>query len=402
MRPNVVLVLMDDMGYGDMGCYGPTPVRTPHMDAVARDGVRFERMYSAAPVCTPSRCNLLTGRYAQRVGLPRVLFPRDTIGLEAGERTIGDVLQAAGYATCALGKWHLGCLPEHHPRRHGFDRFFGLPYSNDMQPLPLYDDEEVLPGPVDQASLTRRYTDEAIRFIRDRSEQEPFFVYLAHTMPHIPLHVEADFRGRSGAGTYGDTIECIDFHLGRLLEELHARGLEERTLVIVTSDNGPWFEGGTAGLRGRKFDVYEGGVRMPFVARWPGTLPAGTVCGEPAAFMDLLPTLAAWAGAPLTGCRPLDGADIRHLFRGEGKSPHEALYFYMGNSLNAICAGRWKLHVARGAEGKDRGQMPQLFDLELDPQERYNLADRHPQRVAELTARLTAFDAQLKAERPPA
>ncbi len=402
MRPNIVLLLMDDMGYGDMGCYGPTPVRTPHMDAVARDGVRFERMYSAAPVCTPARCNLLTGRYAQRVGLPRVLFPRDTIGLDAGERTIADVLRGAGYATCALGKWHLGCLPEHHPRRHGFDRFFGLPYSNDMQPLHLYDDEEALPGPVDQASLTRRYTDEAIRFIRDRGPDEPFFVYLAHTMPHIPLHVEADFRGRSAAGTYGDTIECIDFHLGRLLDELRLRGRDEQTLVIVTSDNGPWFEGGTGGLRGRKFEVYEGGVRMPFVARLPGVVPPGTVCSEPAAFMDLLPTLAAWAEAPLEGCRPLDGADIRQLFRGEGTSPHEELYFYVGNSLNAVCAGRWKLHVARGPEAKDRAQMPQLFDLEIDPQERYNLADRHPQRVAELTARMAAFDARLKAERPPA
>ncbi len=398
-RPNVVLVLMDDMGYGDMACYGPTPIRTPEMDAVAARGVRFTHMYSGAPVCTPSRCGLLTGRYAQRVGLPRVLFPKDTAGLPAGERTIADGLRALGYATCALGKWHLGCRPEHHPCRHGFDRFFGVPYSNDMLPLPLYSDEAVVEEAIDQATLTRRYSDEAIAFIRAHRES-PFFVYLAHTMPHIPLHVEPAFRGRSAAGTYGDTIECIDAHLGRLLAELRALGLERDTLVIVTSDNGPWFEGSTGGLRGRKFEAYEGGARMPFVAQWPAAIPAGSVCAEPAIFLDLLPTLTAWAGGTPPADRVLDGLDIRGLFTGEGGSPHDALYFYVGNSLNAIRAGRWKLHVARGGDGKDRKEMPQLFDLSLDPQEAYNLADRHPDLVRHLRGMIEAFDAQVKAECP--
>lgn len=390
---------MDDMGYGDMGCYGPTPIRTPEMDGIAARGVRFTHMYSGAPVCTPSRCGLLTGRYAQRVGLPRVLFPKDTAGLPAGERTIADGLRALGYATCALGKWHLGCRPEHHPCRHGFDRFFGVPYSNDMLPLPLYSDETVVEEAIDQATLTRRYSDEAIAFIRAHRES-PFFVYLAHTMPHIPLHVEPAFRGRSAAGTYGDTIECIDAHLGRLLAELRALGLERDTLVIVTSDNGPWFEGSTGGLRGRKFEVYEGGARMPFVAQWPAAIPAGSVCAEPAIFLDLLPTLTAWAGGMPPADRVLDGLDIRALFRGEGASPHDALYFYVGNSLNAIRVGRWKLHVARGGDGRDRKEMPQLFDLSLDPQEAYNLADRHPELVQRLRGMIEAFDAQVKAECP--
>lgn len=395
-RPNVVLVLMDDMGYGDMGCYAPTPIRTPNMDALAATGVRFTHMYSAAPVCTPSRCGLLTGRYAQRVGLPRVLFPQDTIGLTGAELTVADCLRPLGYATCAIGKWHLGCRPEHHPARHGFDRFFGLLYSNDMAPLHLYADEGVLEQEVDQASLTRRYTDCAIDFVRANRDR-PFFVYLAHTMPHIPLHVEPEFRGRSAAGTYGDTIECIDAHLGRLLLELRALGLQDDTLVMVTSDNGPWFEGSTGGLRGRKFEVYEGGVRSPFVARWPAEVPAGMVCAEPACFPDLLPTLVGLAGGTPPADRVLDGRDISALLRGEGVSPHEAIYLYTGSSLNAVRAGRWKLHVARGAEGKDRSQMPQLFDLSLDPSESYNLADRHPQVVERLRAMMATFDAALRA-----
>lgn len=397
-RPNIILVLMDDMGYGDMGCYGPTPIRTPHMDGVAARGVRFTQMYSAAPVCTPSRCGLLTGRYAQRVGLPRVLFPQDTIGLTGAERTVADCLRPLGYATCGIGKWHLGCRPEHHPCRHGFDRFFGLLYSNDMHPLHLYEDERVLEGQVDQAGLTRRYTDFALDFIRAHRDG-PFFVYLAHTMPHIPLHVEPEFRGRSAAGTYGDTIECIDAHLGRLLAELREQGIENDTLVMVTSDNGPWYEGSTGGLRGRKFEVYEGGVRSPFVAQWPAEIGPGTRCDEPACFPDLLPTLVGLAGGTPPVDRVLDGRDIGPLLRGQGTSPHDAIHFYTGDSLNAVRAGRWKLHVARGAEGRDRSQMPQLFDLEIDPSESYNLADRHPELVERLRAMMGAFDAELRADR---
>ena len=400
-RPNFIVVLMDDMGYGDMGCFGPTPIRTPHMDEIAENGMRFTQMYSLAPVCTPSRCGLLTGRYAQRVGLPRVLFPKDTIGLSAPELTVADCLRPLGYATCAIGKWHLGCRPEHNPCRHGFDRFFGLLYSNDMQPLSLYQDEEVLETSVDQASLTRRYTDFAIDFVRAHRD-EPFFVYLAHTMPHIPLHVEPEFRGRSAAGTYGDTIECIDAHLGRLLGELRAQGLEDNTLVMVTSDNGPWFEGSTGGLRGRKFEVYEGGVRSPFVAQWPAAIPAGAVCAEPSCFLDLLPTLVGLAGGTPPADRVIDGRDIGPLMRGQGVPPRDAFYFYADNSLNAVREGHWKLHVARGGDGNNRAEMPQLFNLAIDPSESYNLADRHPAVVEDLRARMDAFDGALRADRSQA
>ena len=400
-RPNFIVVLMDDMGYGDMGCFGPTPIRTPHMDEIAENGMRFTQMYSLAPVCTPSRCGLLTGRYAQRVGLPRVLFPKDTIGLSAPELTVADCLRPLGYATCAIGKWHLGCRPEHNPCRHGFDRFFGLLYSNDMQPLSLYQDEEVLETLVDQASLTRRYTDFAIDFVRAHRD-EPFFVYLAHTMPHIPLHVEPEFRGRSAAGTYGDTIECIDAHLGRLLGELRAQGLEDNTLVMVTSDNGPWFEGSTGGLRGRKFEVYEGGVRSPFVAQWPAAIPAGAVCAEPSCFLDLLPTLVGLAGGTPPADRVIDGRDIGPLMRGQGVPLRDAFYFYADNSLNAVREGHWKLHVARGGDGNNRAEMPQLFNLAIDPSESYNLADRHPAVVEDLRARMDAFDGALRADRSQA
>ena len=398
-KPNMILIFMDDMGYGDMSCYSNTPIRTPNMDKVAGAGVKFTQMYAAAPICTPSRVGILTGRYPQRSGLSRVLFPEDEEGLTQAEVTIADCLKAQGYATCALGKWHVGCRPEHMPRQHGFDYFFGLPYSNDMDPLPLYENERVIESPPDQATLTRRYTDKAIEFIQEHKDQ-PFFIYLAHTMPHIPLHVEEEFRGKSAAGTYGDTIECIDWHLGRLMDTLEELDLLDNTLLMITSDNGPWYEGSTGGLRGRKFDVYEGGVRMPFVAQWPRVIPAGTLCEQPASQMDLLPTLTKLAGGEVPQDRIIDGRDIWHLFLNQGGSPHEALYFYAGDSLNAIRVGKWKLHVARGFRGEDRREMPQLFDLSIDPGESYNLADRYPGLVEKLIAKMEVFDGEIREQRP--
>ena len=401
-RPNIVVVFMDDMGYGDMGCFGSRAIRTPRMDAVAARGAKFTQMYAAGPICSPSRAGLLTGRYAQRVGIPAVLFPRDTVGLTDREVTVAEILRDADYATCMLGKWHLGCRPEHYPTRHGFDEYFGLLYSNDMQPLHLYRNEEVLETEVDQAQLTRRYTDEAISFIESRHADGPFFVYLAHTMPHIPLHVEPGFRGKSAGGTYGDTIECIDHHLGRLLDRLDELGLTDETLVIVTSDNGPWFEGSAGGLRGRKFDVYEGGVRMPFVAQWPARIPAGTVCDEPVGLIDMLPTFAGLAGAPVPQDRPIDGLDIGEALRGGAAPPREAIYYYCINALSAVRAGKWKLHVSAGIDGAGTYQMPQLFDMEIDEQENYNVANLHPEIVERLAAMIETFDAEVKAECPVA
>ncbi|TDE48432.1 sulfatase [Nonomuraea mesophila] len=396
-RPNVVLVFMDDMGYGDMGAMGGTVVRTPRMDSVAENGITFRHMYSAAPVCTPSRAALMTGRYAQRVGLPRVIFPHEGEGLSGYERTVPEVLKTRGYRTAGYGKWHLGCRPEHNPTRHGFDEFFGLLYSNDMDPVHLYDGEKPVQKEVEQAQLTKQYTDRAIEFI-ERGGDDPFFVYLAHTMPHIPLHVEEGFRGTSRGGTYGDTIECIDFHLGRILDRLEELGLAEDTLVIVTSDNGPWFEGSTGGLRGRKIDTWEGGIRMPFVARWPARIPAGSVCDEPACFIDLLPTLAGLTGADLPADRPLDGIDIGPALTGGPMPEREALYFFHHWTLNALRQGRWKLHVDRNPQ-PDRRELPQLFDLEADPGEAYNVANLEPEVMARLTELATSFAAEIAAQR---
>ena len=396
-QPNVVVIFMDDMGYGDMGCFGSTSIRTPNMDRVGETGIRFTQMYAAASICTPSRCGLLTGRYGQRAGIGRVLFPRDTEGIAAQDTTVAEYLKTAGYATCMAGKWHLGCRPEHNPIRHGFDEYFGLLYSNDMSPLHLYDGEDVIEEEVDQADLTRRYTDRAIEFVQAHRD-EPFFVYLAHTMPHIPLYVEPAFRGQSDGGTYGDTIECIDFHLGRLMDKLDEFGLAEDTLLIVTSDNGPWFEGSTGGYRGRKFDVYEGGIRMPFVARQPGTIPAGSVCEQVASQLDLLPTIANLAGADLPGERTFDGVDISPALVGGDVPPHEQLCYFFHDTLQAIRVGKWKLHVAFGFDDKTK-EMPQLFDMERDPQESYNLADKYPDVVADLRKRLDACAADVRAER---
>lgn len=403
-RPNVVLIFMDDMGYGDMGCMGSDLIRTPRMDELARAGVTFRQMYSAAPICTPSRAALLTGRYAPRVGLPRVLHPEDTAGLSSWEITLPQLLRDVGYRTAIFGKWHLGCHPEHNPVRHGFEEFLGLLYSNDMEPLHLYSGEQVVETVVDQAALTRRYTDAAIDFI-ERHSDESFFVYVPHTMPHIPLHVEEDFRGRSAAGMYGDAIECIDFHLGRLLDRLEELDLAEQTLVIVTSDNGPWFEGSTGGLRGRKFDTYEGGIRMPFIARWPASIPAGVVCEEPACFIDLLPTLVGLAGGEVPTDRPIDGIDIASALRGGPMPEREALYFFYDWTLNAVRSGKWKLHIERAPYDPYRLHhrgLPQLFDLDRDPGECYDLADREPEVMSRLSGLAASFAQEIADQRAQA
>lgn len=382
-KPNIIFVLMDDMGYGDMGCFGSQLVKTPVMDRIAQDGALFSQMYSA-PICSPSRCDLMTGCYAQRVGIPRVLYTDDTIGLTPEYPTIATALGIQGYQSVCIGKWHLGCTEEHFPTRNGFDHFMGLLVSNDMDPLYLYEDETVIDREVDQATLTRRYTDRAIDFVRNRGG-DPFFCYLAHTMPHIPLHVEPEFRGVSLGGLYGDTIECIDHHLGRLLDVLEEEGIAEDTLVIVTSDNGPWFEGSAGPLRGGKFEVYEGGVRVPFVARWPQVIKPGTVWDKPVNFRDMLPTLYRFAGGNPSDYA-CDGVDITPCFQGEPtEREYPPLFYYFNDSLNAVRKGKWKLHVGRFARSAlDTKEMPQLFNLEIDEAERYNLAKNYPEITQEM------------------
>lgn len=356
-------------------------------------------MYAAAPICSPSRAGLLTGRYAQRMGVERVLFPNDTKGIRDEDRTFADYLRDAGYATCMLGKWHLGCLPEHNPVRHGFDSYFGLLYSNDMDPLHLYRGAEAIETDVDQATLTGRYSDEAIAFIEARHGDGPFMVYLAHTMPHIPLHVEEAFRGKSEAGTYGDTIECIDHHLGRIVDTLDELHLRDNTLVIVTSDNGPWFEGSAGPFRGRKFENYDGGIRMPFVANWPGVVPSGTVCDETASLMDMLPTFLHLAGTGIGDGPALDGINIWAAFTGEPCPQREALYHYHKYTLNAVRSGKWKLHVSTAPRG-GRAEMPQLYDMDRDGGESYDLSDLHPDVTKRLTGLIRTFDAEIQTNRP--
>ncbi len=390
-RPNIVYILMDDMGYGDMGCYGSSLLCTPHMDRIAAEGTVCTRMYSA-PVCSPARAQLLTGCYAPRTGITRVLFPQDTTGLTEATPTIATHLRQAGYATMAIGKWHLGCLPEHMPTRHGFDAYYGLLYSNDMDPLFLYRDETVCEWEVDQASLTRRYTDEAIGFI-ERHRDRPFFCYLAHTMPHIPLHVEPRYAGRSRAGLYGDVIECIDDQIGRILEYLDTSGLAENTLVIVSSDNGPWYQGSVRGQRGRKFDVYEGGVRVPFIARWPRRIPPGSHRDQLMSQIDILPTLTNLAGcAPIAG---IDGKDLSGTLIEDGPSPHSEVLLYIDAVPGAVVSGEWKLHLNLGRDtAQAHGEYPQLFHLATDPEESYNLANRYPDVVDRMLEAARRTDAR--------
>lgn len=398
-RPNIVQIVMDDLGYGDLGCTGSPLIATPRMDAAAADGLLVDHAYSTAPTCTPSRAALLTGRYAQRVGLQRVVFPNEAEGLSSFERTIAEVLGEVGYRRAAFGKWHLGDGPEHSPLRHGFEEFFGLPYSNDMDPLYLVEGQAPIEGEVDQTMLTRQYTDRAMDFV-SRHREEPFFIHLAHTFPHIPLHVEESFRGISAAGTYGDTVECVDHHIGRLLDHLDELGLTENTLVIITSDNGPWFEGSTGGLRGRKIDCYEGGVRMPLIARWPGTILAGTRTDDVVSLMDLPVTFAALAGASMPDDRPIDGVDITASLIGADAPPRPPLFFYSHWDLHAVRDGPWKVHLQR--IGQDRRELPQLIDLSRDPQESYDLQSLFPDVMERMLALAADFDREIKASRDEA
>lgn len=413
--PNVVLVYADDLGYGDIGVYGATRIRTPHIDRLAAEGVRFTDFYVAQAVCSASRAALLTGAYPNRVGILGALMPTSEIGISDGETTLGQLVKARGYATAIYGKWHLGHLPPFLPTRHGFDDYLGLPYSNDMwpnhpekmkfPPLPLYSRDAVLTINPDQSQLTGEYARRAVGFIEAHRER-PFFVYLAHTMPHVPIFASGRFRGRSKLGLYGDVIEEIDDSVGQVLAALRRLGLERDTLVIFASDNGPWLSygdhAGSAGpLREGKGTAFEGGVRVPFVARWPGHIPAGTVTREPAMTIDVLPTIARLVGAPLPE-RPIDGLDISPLLLGVAgaRSPHEALLFYYGTELRAVRSGRYKLvfpHRSQTLDGKaGSGGIPgkykqvevplSLYDLVADVGETTDVAAGHPDVVERLQA----------------
>jgi len=411
--PNVVLIFCDDMGYADVGVYGAQGYRTPHIDRLAAEGVRFTDFYVAQAVCSASRAALLTGCYSNRVSIQGALFPGAKTGLHPDEITIAELLKSRGYATAAFGKWHLGDHEKFLPTRQGFDEYFGLPYSNDMwprnrptfPPLPLIDGEKAVETDPDQSRLTARYTERAVQFI-EKVKDKPFFIYLAHTMPHVPIFVSEGRRGATGSGTYADVIAEIDWSVGVILDALRARELDERTLVIFTSDNGPWLTygdhaGSARPFREGKATAFEGGIRVPCVMRWPGKVPAGTVCREPAMTIDLSPTISRLAGEEPPKDRVIDGRDIWPLISGtEGaRSPHDALLFYWGRELHAIRSGRWKLHLrhpyphvsqpgAGGKPGKSepRTMEPALFDLESDPGESRNVAEAHPDVVRRLQA----------------
>lgn len=411
--PNIVIIFTDDQGYGDVGCFGAKGFTTPNLDRMAGEGIRFTDFYVAQPVCSSSRTALLTGCYPNRLGIVGALSPRDRHGINDSETTLGELCKSRGYATAAFGKWHLGHHPQFLPARHGFDEYYGLPYSNDMWPLhstagknfpelPLIEQTTTIAHNPDQSQLTTAYTERACAFIQ-RHSSHPFLMYLAHNMPHVPLHASDRFKGKSEQGLYGDVIEEIDWSVGQVLEVLKRNDLDDKTLVIFTCDNGPWLaygnHAGSAGpLREGKATTFEGGVRVPFIARWLGKIPAGAVCHEPAMTIDLFPTISRLIGAKLPE-QVIDGLDIWSLLTAEkgAKSPHEALYFYWLNRLDAVRSGRWKLHFAHdyphpdppGADSKPGPLTKQkidlaLFDLESDIGETTNVADQHPDFVERL------------------
>jgi arylsulfatase len=395
--PNVIMIYADDLGYGDLGCYG-SRIPTPHLDRMAAEGARFTQFYSANPVCSPSRAALMTGRYPTRVGVPRVLNPQDTTGLPDSETTIAQVLRKVGYKTMCVGKWHLGHLPEYLPTRRGFDEYFGIPYSNDMVPRVLLHNTETVEQTATLETLTQRYTERAVSFIR-RSKDSPFFLYSPHTFPHIPLAVSTRFQGKTGMGLYADVLAELDWSVGQMLAALKENGLDDNTLVMFSSDNGPWYQGSPGRLRGRKGWTFEGGVREPFIARFPGRIRAGTVSHGVASTMDILPTAARLANAPLPG-KPLDGIDIWPLLTGQKSSlERDALLYFDDIHLQCARWGRWKLHLARytGAAyspappGGRRNlplNVPELYDLENDPDESYDLYPDRREVAAEIQARI--------------
>jgi len=415
--PNFVVIFTDDQGYQDIGCFGSPDIRTPRLDQMAAEGMRFTDFYSAAPLCTPSRAALMTGCYAQRISLPHVLFPGSTIGISDKETTIADLLKTRSYARACVGKWHLGHLKPFLPTRHGFDYYFGIPYSNDMKPTPLMRNEETIEEPARQETLTERYTEEALKFIAANRDR-PFFLYLPHTFPHVPLHVSGRFAGKSKRGLYGDVIEAIDWSTGQILDKLKELGLDDNTLVIFTSDNGPWLSKGKDGgsalpLRDGKGTTFEGGMREPCIMRWPGKIPAGRTCSEIASTIDVMPTLAGLAGAKIPADRIIDGKDIWPLMSGVAgaKTPHEAYFYSSGNELQAVRSGKWKLHLdrARPQAGRKKNAPAQggqktpaaLYDLQADVGEKNNVAEQNPDVVNRLQALADAFRADIEKNRRP-
>ncbi len=391
--PNVVVIFADDLGYGDLSCMGHPTIHTPNLDRMAAEGMRLSQFYSAASVCTPSRGALMTGRLPIRLGLAgtrRVLFPGSGGGLPADEVTIATMLRAAGYRTACVGKWHLGHRKRFLPTRHGFDSYYGIPYSNDMSPTPVLENETVIEEPAKQDTLTIRYTARCADFI-EKSGDHPFFLYYAQTFPHVPLFASRRFDGTSLRGLYGDVVEELDWSVGVILDTLRQRGLAEDTLVLFTSDNGPWLvmneRGGTAGLlRGGKGSTWEGGVREPALAWWPGVIDPGGFSAQLASTLDVLPTCAEISGAPLPAGRDLDGVSLMPILH-DGKGLRTEMPYYRYDRLWGYRKGPWKIHYETQSGYADEHvahDPPLLYHLEHDPSERFNLAESQPEVVAEV------------------
>ena len=424
--PNIVIIFIDDLGYGDIGPFGATAYPTPNLDRMAKQGRKFTDFHSATAVCSASRVALLTGCYPERVSILGALGPRATHGINADELTLAELCKSRGYATAIFGKWHLGHHKQFLPLQHGFDEYYGLPYSNDMWPEPMYPGHDVAkrkadtpPLPLiegnevvdervtgeDQEQLTTSYTERAVDFI-DRNHERPFFLYVPHSMVHVPLYVSDKFRDKSGVGLFGDVVMEVDWSVGQILDALQRNGIDDQTLVIFTTDNGPWLNygnhAGSAGpLREGKGTMFEGGYRVPTVMRWPGQIPAGTTCDELAATIDLLPTVAKLIDAEVPTERTIDGKNIWPLMNGavEAKSPHDVFYCYFDRALHAVRDRRWKLHLPHpyrtlaGKPGGKDGRPAQyaqaktgieLYDLQNDVGETTNIATEHPEIVARL------------------
>ncbi|SHF21465.1 Arylsulfatase A [Mariniphaga anaerophila] len=427
-RPNFIIIFADDLGYGDLGIFGHPTIKTPNLDKMAVEGQKWTNFYVAASVCTPSRAGLLTGRLPVRSGMcsdkRRVLFPDSNGGLPQSELTIARLLKNNGYQTAAIGKWHLGHQSPYLPTDHGFDSYFGIPYSNDMDRVertdyftlaeteryqaynvPLMRDEEIIERPTDQRTLTKRYTEETVTAIK-KMKGAPFFIYLAHNLPHIPLFRAEEFKDTSLAGIYGDVIEEIDWSVGQILAALKEEGLDENTLVVFTSDNGPWHtyktHGGTAGLlRGAKGGTFEGGMREPTIFSWPGKLQSGVVM-EMGTTMDLLPTFCKLSGTKLPTDRIYDGYDISPLLFGTGEGERDVVFYYRGQKVYAIRKGNYKAHfITQNEYGSQTAhpitnpptaptktptihEIPLLYNVNIDPSEKYNIAENHPEIIADI------------------
>ncbi|MEJ7766968.1 MAG: sulfatase [Chitinophagaceae bacterium] len=399
--PNIIVILADDLGYGDLGCYGHPSVNTPHLDRMAAEGMRLTQFYVAANICTPSRAALLTGKLPVRLGMTGgsgVLFPYSAGGLSPTEITIAEVLKQKGYSTACIGKWHLGHLPEYLPTKQGFDYYFGIPYSNDMlprpnnkfPPLPLIRNEKAVEENPDQTTLTKRYTEEAVAFIKS-NKNKPFFLYYPNNFPHVPLFASPAYKGTSKRGLYGDVVAELDWSVGQIIKALKENKIDKNTIVFFTSDNGPWLtqkeNGGSAGLLFEgKGSAYEGGMRVPAIAWWPGIIKPNQVSASLATSMDLFPTLAKLAHAELAADQQLDGVDMLSLLKGESKNMRELIYFYNGPNLYAIRKGPWKAHFTTkpsySQEAAAAHDPPLLYNLDQDPSEKYDLSKANPDIIA--------------------